>query len=183
MPKVRVISTRGTVQRYSEAVPLLKQPGDTVVVMRGQTRSIVMQCPEGCGDLITINLDRRSGPAWRVYERSGRLTIYPSVWRENGCGAHFIVWNNQIVWCDVDETAAWNDPGLVTDVERALPPVGKPHRHYEDIAAELSVVPWEVLWACQSLVRSGLANSSDRGTKFGATPTRPRSRSGINIKV
>jgi len=178
MERVKSISRVPTVKRYSEAVGLLEKPGDTVIVTRGVPRSVVMKCPEGCGDLITLNLDRRSGPAWRVYERRGRLTIFPSVWRANGCEAHFIVWNDRVIWCDASEAGSWEDPNLLYSIEQILPPATEPHRHYEDLAGQLGgVVPWDVLWACQALVRKGVAASSERGTKFGAA-SKPRPSSG-----
>jgi hypothetical protein len=69
-------------ERYSEAVTKLHSPGDYVLVVRGLPRTIVMVCPDGCGENITINLDRRTGKAWRKFEAGGKLTIYPSVWRD-----------------------------------------------------------------------------------------------------
>jgi hypothetical protein len=179
------IARRGTVQRYSEAVAQLKAPGDAVIVTRGVPRSIVMQCPDGCGEVITLNVDRRSGPAWRFFERRAQLTIYPSIWRDSGCGAHFIVWNNAILWCDRKDADGpqWEDPELVTAVERVLPPPLEPHRHFEEIASQLDAVPWEVLWACHSLERAGKAESSERSTRFGRSRPRATSVDRIDIKV
>jgi len=108
MQRASRIVQRGSTQRYSEALPLLRLPGDLVIVVRGVPRSIVIQCPEGCGEVISLNLDRRAGPAWQRFERRGSLTIYPSVWRETGCEAHFIVWNNIILWCDRADKPEWN---------------------------------------------------------------------------
>ena len=175
MPKARTIRSCGITQRYSEAMGLLRAPGDYVTVVRGVPRSIVMQCPDGCGELLTVNLDRRSGPAWRSYERNGKLTVYPSVWRETGCKAHFVIWRDHLLWFDGYDTRSGADPGLVEAVQRALPGPGAAHRHYEEIADELSEIPWEVLWVCQTLTREGRAVSSERATKFGrATKPPPR---------
>jgi hypothetical protein len=164
--RVNDVKSRGVTRRYSEALPLLVAPGEYAMVVRGVPRSIVMRCPDDCGEVITVNLDRRTGPAWRAYNRNNRLTIYPSIWRESGCKAHFIVWNNHILWCDRDETGQWSDSELVNAVTRSLPAFGLPHRHFEDIAADLGIVPWEVLWACQALERCGKAISSAKGVKF-----------------
>lgn len=185
MPPARRIAHRGTVQRYGEAIALLKRPGDVVVVTRGVPRSIVIQCPDGCGDVITVNVDRRSGPAWRFFERPATLTIYPSIWRDSGCRAHFIVWKNAILWCDRDDVdpPQWDDPQLVGAVERTLPHPAQPHRHFEDIAIELDAVPWEVLWACRFLERAGEAESSDRGTKFGRSQLRPKPADRVDVTV
>lgn len=169
MARVKAIQLRGTVERFSEASALLKAPGDYVFVVRGVLRSIVMQCPDGCGEVITVNLDRRTGPAWRLFKQGDRLTIYPSVWKETGCQAHFIVWNNRLLWCDVYEQADWGNESLVTAVRRALPRAGASPVHFEEVALQLKAVPWEVLWACQALERRGEAVSSARGTKFAAS--------------
>jgi len=40
-----------------------------------------MLCPDGCGERIVLNLDPRAGPAWRLYDRKEKTTLYPSVWR------------------------------------------------------------------------------------------------------
>jgi hypothetical protein len=185
VPRAKKIIHRGVVQRYAEAVGELKAPGDAVIVTRGVPRSIVMQCPDGCGEVVTVNLDRRTGPAWRFFERRDRLTIYPSVWRDSGCRAHFIVWNNAILWCDGYDADApkWDDRELAAAVERILPPPGKPHRHFEEIASQLDAIPWEVLWACRSLERAGVAESSERGTRFGLLPPQSVSTSRIDIKA
>lgn len=179
------IAHKGVVERYSEAIAQLKSPGDAVIVKRGIPRSIVMQCPDGCGEVITVNLDRRSGPAWRYFERRMRLTIYPSIWRDSGCRAHFIVWNDGILWCDARETdePQWDDRELRASVEQLLPPPSDPHRHFEEFASQLDAVPWEILWACHALVRAGIASSSERGTKFGRSPPRAKSTDRIDLKV
>jgi len=182
--RAKEIAHRGVVERYSEAIAHLKSPGDAVLVKRGTPRSIVMQCPEGCGEVITLNLDRRSGPAWRYFERRKRLTIYPSIWRDSGCRAHFIVWNNEILWCDgKTNEPQWDDQDLVAAVEKLLPPTPEPHRHFEELASQLDAVPWEVLWACQTLVRRGVAESSERGTKFGKSPPRKAFAGRIDLEA
>jgi hypothetical protein len=48
-----------------------------------------------------VNLDPRAGPAWKLYDREDSLTLFPSVWRESGCEAHFILWRNRLIRCDV----------------------------------------------------------------------------------
>ena len=153
---------------------LLESPGDYAFVIRGVPRSIVMRCPDGCGDTITINLDRRSGSAWRSFARKSGLTIYPSVWRETGCRAHFIIWNDTLLWIGGGERAPWSDDALIATVRNALPSAESEFRSFEDIAEELDAIPWEVLWACQYLERSGTAISSDRGRKFKTPPRKSR---------
>jgi Family of unknown function (DUF6527) len=167
MSRVDAVVSKGISERYSDALAHLVAPGDYVKVVRGAVRSLVMRCPDGCGEVITVNLDRRTGPAWRIFERSNYLTIYPSIWRDSGCRVHFIIWRNRILWCDRHEKDYWSDDALLHAVRQSLPASGAAHRHFEEIAIELAAVPWEVLWACQSLERNGIALSSEKGVKFG----------------
>ena len=83
-PTRRTVLT-ATVERRHEADALTARPGDAVLVHRGRARSLVMACPDGCGERLTVNLDPEAGPAWRAYQTPRGLTLYPSVWRESGC--------------------------------------------------------------------------------------------------
>lgn len=171
MPRARTVRLRGQVERFSEAGPLLPAPGDYVFVVRGVTRAIVMRCPDQCGDLLTINLDDRAGPAWRSYRRSNRLTVYPSVWRKDGCRSHFILWDDRLLWCDWHDQPQWKDAELRRAVLKALPAPHENFRHYEAIAADINAIPWEVLWCCQTLVQSGQASAEGKGTMYRARNT------------
>jgi hypothetical protein len=154
--KVNRVISKGVAQRFGEAISRLQNPGDYVVVIRGVPRTIVMACPEGCGETLTVNLDRRSGPAWRKYERKGALTIFPSVWRESGCRAHFIVHNDHILWCDSYGYSEGSiDEASVAEVFKKLPQDS--FISYELLAEDLQAIPWEVLWICRRLVRQGRA--------------------------
>jgi len=66
------------------------------IVRRGILRWIVFQCPCGCGELITLNLDKRTGPHWRIWRRKNSLSINPSVWRTSGCQSHFVLKQNHV---------------------------------------------------------------------------------------
>ena len=56
--------------RYTNAASSVSKPGDCAVVERaGTRRQLVMCCPDGCGEILSINLDPRSGPAWRLYKK------------------------------------------------------------------------------------------------------------------
>src|SRR5437764_1110256 len=91
----------GVVERHHDAVGAISSAGDFACVTRGKPRAIVMMCPDGCGELLTVNIDARSGKAWRADMRRDELSLYPSVWRDDGCGAHFVVWSNNVYWCDI----------------------------------------------------------------------------------
>lgn len=163
MPIAPAVNFLGVVPRFSEAIVKLQGPGDYVVVARGLPRAIVMSCPDGCGETLTINLDQRVGPAWRKYDKDGQLTVYPSVWRDSGCGAHFIVWKNRILWCGPSEEYSDVDADevLLAKIMAMLPL--KSYVHYEAIAEAVDANPWDAYWACKDLVRLGRAKQGRRG--------------------
>ena len=147
------INYLGQVEHHHEALPLLRRVGDTILVHRGVDRSIVMQCPDGCGEVLTVNLDERSGKAWERFGDGRALTLYPSVWRATGCESHFVVWRGHIDWLDGD----WWDPPdtLLTSVQDNLS--NSAFESYWTIARRLSELPWDVAAACRRLVRTGRA--------------------------
>ena len=146
------IRFRGTFSNSSIAAPALEMAGDAALVERGVLRMLLMRCPCGCGDDLVLNLDQRAGPAWRCYRRSGRLTVHPSYWRDTACGSHFILWNDEIFWCDWQDEERWwaSQGGLEEQVANCL---GSEWRTYESVAEHLDELPWDVLRACYSLVR------------------------------
>jgi hypothetical protein len=148
------LTVRGEVTLRHEAEELLSEPGAAVLVRRGVLRSIAIACPDGCGEHLTINLDPRAGPAWRYYDRSSGVSLFPSIWRDSGCRSHFIVWHSRIYWCD------WNDEleapieDVIGRVKDALTPN---FTSYVEISDQLGLVPWAVLSACNRLCRQGIA--------------------------
>lgn len=151
------------VSHRHEANALLCEPGSTVLVHRGLARSIAMACPDGCGDQLTINLDERAGPAWRHYVDGQSVSLFPSVWRDTGCGSHFIVWRSKIYWCDLhDELDTPNED----DVQRTLEQLTNQFASYVTIADQLGLVPWTILSACTRLCQRGVAEAST-GTQQG----------------
>ena len=163
---------KGVAERQPDAVKLLAKPGDMALVERGVLRSLVIQCPDGCGDIITVNLDERAGPAWRLYRRSetSELTLYPSVWRDSGCGAHFILWRDRLIWCDGSDDVSWHDPALQHRIHEVLPAANEPPAHFEELASVLGEPPWDVLWECRALARNGIATAYQKNRKFRRTP-------------
>ena len=158
--RAQILVFRGAVEHRHEADERIRAPGEAVVVHRGVDRSLTMHCPDGCGETLTINLDRRTGPAWRLYIEDQKASLYPSVWRNTGCCSHFIVWRSRIYWCDWGEEleAMGNEfeVKVLSSLDAALRP-------YSQIADTLNAVPWAVLSAChrlqqRGLVRQGLGN-------------------------
>lgn len=157
MTKVaRSVRWRGVGAYRDEAEPLLAAPGDIAGVVRGRPRSVVIACPDGCGDTLVINLDQRAGKAWALDLRRG-VTLYPSVWRENGCRSHFIVWRDHIVWCGrfTDDNV---EPPYDRKLENAvLGSLGQNYRDGCQIAIELGEVTWDVLRVLRKIAHDGRA--------------------------
>jgi hypothetical protein len=139
---------------------LLQAPGDAVLIERGVPRWLMIKCPCGCGEEIPVNLDQRAGKAWRLYRNKAGLTLFPSVWRDTGCEAHFIIWRDRILICG-GGLGSDNSPGPsldLTDLARrsfAAWPTGA-YVSFVDVADQLGEIPWDVQEACSRLVAEGL---------------------------
>jgi len=156
MARANQIRVLGTFEYHDEASRALSTPGDAALVHRGVPRGLLVRCPCGCGETLVINLDRRAGKAWRMYERAKSVSLYPSYWRDTGCGSHFIIWGNHIYWCDWEDLYPPSDaPGEVE--ARVLRVLTEHFAPYEGIADHIGEIPWAVLLACRSLVSKGLA--------------------------
>jgi hypothetical protein len=146
------------VEHRHDADAFLKTAGDAVLVQRGRPRSLVIACPDGCGEVLAVNLDPRSGKAWRIYRKGNAVSLSPSVWRDGGCESHFIVWRGHIIWCnrfEYDNEQPVYDGALETEVLETLSTVQ--FRSPQDIAEQLNEIPWDVMGAARNLVTRGLA--------------------------
>lgn len=152
----RQLSFLGECEHRDQGDKMLKQPGDAVSIRRGVLRSLLIACPDGCGETIVVNLDPRTGKAWHLDTRGGKLTLYPSVWLESGCESHFIVWRDKLIWFDRFELGNLEpeyDPSLEGKVLRVLETDRL--RSVEDISSQLDEIPWEVSRASRRLVKKG----------------------------
>lgn len=147
--RAKTIRFVGTVEHHHQAVELLVQSGDAALVFRGCARSVVMACPDGCGEILTINLDDRSGKAWELYGKPTALTLFPSIWRSTGCESHFVVWRGKIDWLSGD---FWDPPEDLLDATLNLLSRHEARSYYQ-IAKQLGELPWDVAAACRVLVR------------------------------
>jgi hypothetical protein len=157
--RAKEITFRGKVESRDVAASLLSNAGDAVVVERGKPRLLILRCPCGCGDDLIINLDKRAGAAWYLYQKRKGMTLFPSYWRDDKCGSHFILWNNHIYWClgwESEESDTWQVSLEIEDkVYAALP--DEWFVSYDQLAEQLGIIPWEVLQACRQLVKQDKA--------------------------
>lgn len=151
---------RAQIERVAEASSYELKPGEALLVHRGVLRSIFFCCPDGCGERFNINLDPRAGKAWRLYETKQGLTLFPSVWRDTGCGSHFIVYRNHIIWCDFDSDYSDSGMYLSNDVldRLVLNHLSNQFKSYIQIAEQLNEIPWDVRNACIRLVNARKAS-------------------------
>lgn len=72
-----------------------------LVAEDGFLEHVSMVCPCGCGDIVHLNTLTDERPVWRVEEHPDRtVTIHPSIWRTNRCGAHYWVRRGRVFWCE-----------------------------------------------------------------------------------
>lgn len=162
----------GEVESRHEADDLLHQPGDVVLVNRGRPRSLVFSCPEGCGSFLTINLDPRAGRAWRLFRDHRGMSLHPSVWRDTGCEAHFILWRDRLIWCGPLSHFA-TEPEYDGALEhQVLGILDEEFRSGEELSLLIEEVPWEITRTAERLARQGRAEmrSADREKLFRRVP-------------
>ncbi len=156
--KQRHSRLKGIVPSHAEAVAIITEPGDLAFVKRDALRSMVMRCPDGCGEAITINLDPRTDKAWRVYNSPKGITLFPSVWRDTGCKSHFILWNDTLYWMDGfgEEVDGQTTEATLDDrVWAVLSP--SELIDFVAIADQLGEIPWAVQESCRRLAKAGRA--------------------------
>jgi hypothetical protein len=82
--------------------------------------------------------------------------------RDTGCESHFIIWRGHILGIGFNSSVDL-DKELLENVLQALT---KQFQHYEEISATIGENPWSVLWACQRLIKLGLAVSKGNDKLF-----------------
>lgn len=79
-----------------------KLPKRALVLARddGEDWCVGMRCPCGCGSNIELLVIKEAKPRWDIAtDHNLRPTLSPSVWRKNGCRAHFWVRDGRVIWC------------------------------------------------------------------------------------
>lgn len=164
----------GSATKISDAMGLVRTRGDVAIVHRGRPRSLIIMCPCGCGERYPINLDSRAGPAWRLYrDLETGLSLFPSVWRESGCRAHYILWRDTAflfgAQVNSNEGLPWErwrlpDGGVIAS---HVPKRGT--IYFLDVADQLDLVPWDVLQVCRNLTseRVLFEDTTGDGGRFG----------------
>src|SRR6266550_5887533 len=147
---------QGTVTSRRDASPLLITPGDAVLVERSRPRLLVLRCPDGCGEDLTINVDREAGKAWRLYKVGESLTVFPSIWRDTGCESHFIISRGRIFLFGFrddreDDDQLWSQIRGLTQGDVIFALSQTEFESVDVIADRIGALPWDVLAACRRL--------------------------------
>ena len=101
------------VKRYVADMPD-KLESETIYIVGegGHLWFVAMKCPCNCGDIIQLSLEHDSSPRWDLSEHSdGTISLYPSIWRNKRCLAHFWINRSDVKWCE--------DSGIVAPPQRA----------------------------------------------------------------
>lgn len=159
-----------TVESRSEVSGNPLKEGEAILVARGIPRWLVLGCPDGCGDTLPINLDSRSGKAWKFVDKRGRITLHPSIWRDTGCLCHFVIWDSKI-WLfgttfDISPSEQRSSRELEAAVLALLRAHRSRYRSVDSLAEELDVSPWQIWNVCRALQRRRLLITSDTEDSF-----------------
>jgi hypothetical protein len=58
-----------------------------------------LRCPCGCNDVIMLSLNKRQRPSWEIkQDKKGRVTLFPSIHKLDGCKSHFILKKGNVTW-------------------------------------------------------------------------------------
>ncbi len=60
---------------------------------------IFFNCPCGCGELLSLSLMDNRDQHWDIeIDKFDRVSLSPSVWKNDGCQSHFYVKRSKIIW-------------------------------------------------------------------------------------
>ncbi len=95
---IAFLSSRLKVE-YVKEDPDIVLPGKLYIVGDyGFYWRAILKCPCGCDDSLFLNLDEKTFPCWKIYNKKNIPTIYPSINRLKGCRAHFFLKKGKIIW-------------------------------------------------------------------------------------
>lgn len=78
------------------------------VVYKNVPRWVLFRCPCGCGEMISLSLQKEHNPSWKLRtDALNHPTLWPSIWRNKGCMSHFWVKNGRIHWCADSGAEPW----------------------------------------------------------------------------
>jgi len=89
--------------RYMQEWPDISAiPERTVIIVgsKEKTKWALLKCPCGCQDVLNLSLMKSVSPNWRtIIDKTERITLEPSLWKNGGCRSHFFIRRGKIIWC------------------------------------------------------------------------------------
>lgn len=80
-----------------------------VVGRKGYCKWAYLNCPCGCNEILNLSLMKSHDPHWTIkIDSLARPTLYPSIWKNDGCKSHFWIKNGKISWCE-----DWEDFSII----------------------------------------------------------------------
>lgn len=87
---------------------LLKDKDFIEVIYKEKPYWAIFKCPCGCSNIISLPLQKSHNPHWSVSpSKTGRPSVYPSVWQNKGCLSHFWIEEGKINWCKNTGIEPW----------------------------------------------------------------------------
>ena len=86
---------------FVEVLPMLDSIKTGELWISHKHRTINLRCPCGCGDLTVLSLHPSR---WHVHFDGKSVSLDGptggSVWANSGCGSHYLIRDNVVVWLD-----------------------------------------------------------------------------------
>jgi hypothetical protein len=101
--------------RYLPKVTNETPRADEILAIKhqGKVYWIILRCPCGCGEVITLPAQSDHSKSWALIDKSEGPTIYPSIWRNQGCMSHFWIRDGTVEWTIDTGMAPWVAKPLV----------------------------------------------------------------------
>ena len=127
---------------FVEVLPELDEINAGELWITHKHRTVNLRCPCGCGDLTVLSLHPSR---WHVrYDGKSISLDGPtggSVWANSGCGSHYLIKENAVIWLDRIDPSRHSE---YADIERDRLLGSKPRRQvFRSWLADL----WRGLWS------------------------------------
>ena len=126
---------------FVEVLPEFEAIKDGELWISHKHRTVNLRCPCGCGDLTVLSLHPSR---WHVHFDGKSVSLDGptggSVWAYSGCGSHYFIRNNAVIWANRIDPRGHSE---YAEVERARVLGSTPSR--QTLRSRLGRV-WRALW-------------------------------------
>lgn len=102
---------------FVEVLPKLEDIKAGEIWISHKHRTVNLRCPCGCGDLTVLSLHPSR---WHVHFDGKTVSLKGptggSVWANSGCGSHYLIRDNTVIWLDTIDPVRHSE---YADAERA----------------------------------------------------------------